>query len=117
MSCANRRTPEQSKARRTVFVVGGALLAASVRLAPVATVAALPGCGNSCDPETCAQVAGSLSSNGKTFTQCITCDADGNCETVLQDDTGATFFDCTDGEGKDCTSAVVNAQFGYCDVQ
>lgn len=101
--------------------VGGVVLPLAVRVAPVAAVGALlPGCaGPDCELRNCdALVSGSsLTTNGGTYTHCLSCDASGDCEVVLQDDTGATFFDCTDGQGTDCTSATVNAEFAYCDVQ
>lgn len=78
----------------------------------------------SCDPYDCKVrhcadlVSGSsLTTNGKDYTHCLNCDADGICETQLRDDQSNVFFDCTDGTGQDCTSAVVNAEFNYCSVQ
>lgn len=90
---------------------GGVLSVAAMALA-------LPGCvGMDWETRSCQDLAGSdLSSNGKTYQHGIQCYGDGTCETELKDDTGNVFFDCTDGEGEDCTSAVVDAEFAYCDV-
>ena len=104
----------------TSALVGSVVLSLSVRVAPIAAVGALlPGCAPDCELRQCDDLVSgsSLTTNGKTYHHCLTCDADGNCDTQLQDDTGATFFDCEDGTGHDCISDVVNAEFSYCDVQ
>ncbi len=105
----------------SVCVIGGMVLSLGVRVAPVVAAGVLlPGCGADCEVRECnALVSGSssLTTNGGTYNHCITCFSDGTCETQLQDNTGTQFFDCTDGQGTDCTSAVVDAEFSYCDVQ
>jgi len=114
----------QSRRRRflaAAAVAGSAILSLSARVAPIAAAGALlPGCSADCELRQCDDLiegASDLSTNGKTYTHCLSCDSDGYCDTQLQDDTGATFFDCQDGEGSDCTTDVVNAEFAYCDVQ
>jgi hypothetical protein len=93
-------------------MLGGVLVVAAMAMA-------LPGCsGMDWETRQCQDlVSGSgASSNGKTYQHGIDCTADGVCETVLKDDMGNVFFDCTDGEGRDCLSDVVDAEFSYCGV-
>ena len=74
------------------------------------------GCSSGdCRSVTCAEIAGSLSNNGKSFTKCYRGVAP--IETTIEDESGNVIYDCTDGSDSTCTEATVNAEFAYCDVQ
>jgi hypothetical protein len=93
------------------------VMAWAVSVAVLGVVA--PGCNGGWETRNCADLIDgdtTLTTNGKTYEHQITCGSDGNCETSLKDDQGKVFFDCTDGQGQDCLSGVVDAEWAYCDV-
>ncbi len=75
-------------------------------------------CGSDCEIVPCDSLVtdSDLTTNGGTYQKCLSCYADGTCETELIDDAGETFYDCVDGLGASCTESSVDAQFAYCEV-
>jgi hypothetical protein len=91
-------------------------------LVPAATATSailLPACSDEdCKPKKCDDLVNdsSLKSNGKSYERCGSCTSSGVCSVTLKDDSGNVFYECDDGEGKDCTKGSVDAQFAFCDV-
>jgi hypothetical protein len=109
----NRRL---ARALGSAALIGGVMVSWSARVAPLAAAGLmLPACdGFDCNPRSCSDLGSG--SNGKTFKSCAACGGDSGCSIELRDETGKAFYDCSDTDGKNCSTdpGFLSAEESYC---
>lgn len=100
----------------SAVLIGSVMVSWSARVAPLAAAGLLlPACdGFECTPRNCDDLASG--SNGKTFKSCTACAGEGGCSIELRDDAGKAFYDCSDTDGRNCStdSGFLSAEESYC---